>query len=134
MPHDPKVFIEGFKPFDGFIAIEQRSGGNKNIRLLQNGGKSELVVSDESAYSMSIGTNLESNTGKLRYRHHPGYKIFVIFPYLSWSNAAISCMARSFCKLMVISANQCPSPLFNLGICPEPAYASHKIVTQQPDS
>jgi len=69
VPHDPKVFIEGFKPFDGFIAIEQRSGGNKNIRLLQNDGKSELVVSDEPAYSMSIGTNLESNTDKLRYNY-----------------------------------------------------------------
>ena len=69
VPHDPKVFIEGFKPFNGFIAIEQRSGGNKNIRLLQNDGKSELVASDEPAYSMSIGTNLESNTDKFRYNY-----------------------------------------------------------------
>ncbi len=65
--HDEDVFIEDFKPFDGFIAIEERSGGNKKIRLLQNSGKSETVASDEPAYAMALGTNLESNTTKLRY-------------------------------------------------------------------
>src|SRR3954465_1031100 len=28
VPHDPAVFIEGFQPFNSFIAIEERSGGN----------------------------------------------------------------------------------------------------------
>lgn len=69
VPHDPKIFIEDFKPFDGFIAIEQRSEGNKKIRLLQNDGKSSLVASDEPAYAMSLGTNLEYNTTKLRYTY-----------------------------------------------------------------
>lgn len=67
VPHDPAVFIEEFKPFDSFIAIEQRSGGNKNIRLLANSGESQLVESDEPAYAMGLSTNLESNTTKLRY-------------------------------------------------------------------
>jgi oligopeptidase B len=65
--HNDAVFIEDFKPFESFIAIEERSGGNKKIRLLQNSGKSELVASDEPAYAMALGTNLESNTTKLRY-------------------------------------------------------------------
>ena len=65
--HEPQVFIEDFKPFDSFIAIEQRSGGNKNIRLLQNDGKSSLVASDEPAYSMSLGDNRESEATSLRY-------------------------------------------------------------------
>ena len=51
--HDPDVFIENFKPFDSFIAIEQRSGGNKQIRLLANDGTSSDVASDEPAYAMS---------------------------------------------------------------------------------
>jgi oligopeptidase B len=67
--HDPKVFIGNFKPFDSFIAIEQRSDGNKKIRLLPNNGKSSLVASDEPAYAMSLGTNLESSTSKLRYTY-----------------------------------------------------------------
>ncbi len=65
--HDPKVFIEDFKPFDSFIAIEERSGGNKRIRLLGNDGKSKDVESDEPAYAMSLGDNREADTTKLRY-------------------------------------------------------------------
>ena len=67
--HDPKVFIEDFKPFTSFIALEQRSDGNKKIRLLQNDGQSSLVASDEPAYAMSLGTNLEADTTRLRYTY-----------------------------------------------------------------
>lgn len=69
VPHDPAVFIEDFKPFDSFIGIEQRSGGNKQIRLLQNSGKSEIVASDEPAYAMALGDNREVDTNLLRYRY-----------------------------------------------------------------
>lgn len=69
VPHDPKVFIENFKPFDRFIAIEQRSGGNKHIRLLGADGRSREVASDEPAYTMMIGRNPESSSTKLRYTY-----------------------------------------------------------------
>ncbi|MBA2636376.1 MAG: S9 family peptidase, partial [Sphingomonas sp.] len=69
VPHDASVFIEDFKPFDSFIGIEQRSGGNKQIRLLQNNGKSEIVASDEPAYAMGLGANREVDTTLLRYRY-----------------------------------------------------------------
>jgi oligopeptidase B len=69
VPHDPNVFIEDFKPFDSFIAIEQRSGGNKHIRLLANDGKSSDVASDEPAYAMSIGANPEVTSTRLRYTY-----------------------------------------------------------------
>jgi oligopeptidase B len=69
VPHDPNVFIEDFKPFDSFIALEQRSGGNKQLRLLTNAGKSSLVASDEPAYAMTLGDNRESDTSKLRYSY-----------------------------------------------------------------
>ncbi|MBA3577667.1 MAG: S9 family peptidase [Sphingomonas sp.] len=65
--HDANVFIEDFKPFNSFIAVEQRSGGNKKIRLLTNEGKSSEVASDEPAYAMALSTNLEPDTTKLRY-------------------------------------------------------------------
>ena len=69
VPHDPDVFIENFKPFDSFIAIEERRGGNKHIRLLANDGKSSDVASDEPAYAMAIGTNFEVTSPKLRYTY-----------------------------------------------------------------
>jgi oligopeptidase B len=70
VPHDPNVFIENFQPFDSFIAIEQRSAGNKHIRLLDNSGKSSNVASDEPAYAMDIGDNREVNSTKVRYTYN----------------------------------------------------------------
>ena len=67
VPHDPNVFIEGFKPFNSFIAIEERAGGNKHIRLLSNAGKSSNVASDEPAYSMGLAANPEASSTRLRY-------------------------------------------------------------------
>jgi oligopeptidase B len=67
--HDPNVFIEDFQPFTGFIAIEQRSGGNKKLRILQNSGRSSEVASDEPAYAMNLDENREVDTTKLRYTY-----------------------------------------------------------------
>ena len=58
--HDPAVFIENFQPFDSFVAIEQRSGGNKKLRLLMNSGRSREVAAD--GRSLEIGTIASSNT------------------------------------------------------------------------
>jgi oligopeptidase B len=69
VPHDPDVFIEDFKPFDSFIAIEERSGGNKRLRLLTNSGKSTFVNADEPAYTMALQDNPEVATTKLRYTY-----------------------------------------------------------------
>lgn len=67
--HDPNVFIESFQPFNSFIAIEQRSGGNKRIRLLQNSDRSSEVNSDEPAYAMALGDNREVAATRLRYTY-----------------------------------------------------------------
>jgi oligopeptidase B len=69
VPADPNVFIEGFQPMNSFIAIEERSGGNKHIRLLSNSGQSSDVASDEPAYVMDLGTNPEVTSTKLRYTY-----------------------------------------------------------------
>ncbi|MEO6199169.1 MAG: S9 family peptidase [Sphingomicrobium sp.] len=69
VPHRADVFIENFQPFNGFIAIEERSLGNKRIRLLDDAGKSSDVASDEPAYSMSIGDNREVGATGLRYTY-----------------------------------------------------------------
>jgi len=69
VPHDPNVFIENFQPFNNFIGIEERAGGNKRLRLLANSGNSSLVSSDEPAYAMTLGDNREINATKLRYTY-----------------------------------------------------------------
>jgi len=69
VPHSEDVFIESFRPMNSFIAIEQRSGGNKHIRLLSNSGKSSDVASDEPAYAMAIDANPEVTSTKLRYTY-----------------------------------------------------------------
>jgi oligopeptidase B len=69
VPHSANAFIEGFQPFDSFIAIEERSGGNKRLRVLANDGKSSFVQSDEPAYTMALQDNAEVATTKLRYTY-----------------------------------------------------------------
>ena len=69
VPHDANVFIEKFKPFDRFIAIEQRSGGNKRIRLLGNDGRSSEVAADERAYAMALDANREVSASSVRYTY-----------------------------------------------------------------
>ena len=70
VPHSADVFIDDFKPFDRFIAIAERSGGNKRLRLLPNAGKSRFVASDEPAYAMDIDINREPGSDWLRYRYN----------------------------------------------------------------
>jgi oligopeptidase B len=67
--HRADVFIEDFKPMDGYIAIAERAGGNKRLRLLADGGRSSLVASDEPAYAMSLDVNAEPDAEWLRYRY-----------------------------------------------------------------
>lgn len=67
VPHKPDVFIEQFELFDGFMAIEERSGGLKRLRMLDSAGKSAFVASDEPAYAMTLDINAEPRTDWLRY-------------------------------------------------------------------
>ena len=70
VPHSDSVFIEGVQPFDNYLAIEERSGGNKRLRLLGNDGKSSFVEADEPAYSMGLSTNAETGTDWVRYTYN----------------------------------------------------------------
>jgi oligopeptidase B len=70
VPHDRNVFIENFKPFTTFLAIEERSGGNKRLRLLTNAGKSSFVTADEPAYEMALADNREVDAAAVRYTYN----------------------------------------------------------------
>lgn len=63
------TFIDSFKPFDGFIALEERTNGNKGMRILRNDGMSTPVKADEPAFTMDLATNEEADTDWLRYTY-----------------------------------------------------------------
>lgn len=63
------VFIESFKPFAGFVAIDQREGGNRLIRLLSDAGTSQPVKADEPAYRMALDVNEEPASPWVRYTY-----------------------------------------------------------------
>ena len=67
--HDPQVFIEGIELFDGYAAVAERSGGLERVRILKDGGASDYVKADESAYSMGLDVNAEPDTDWLRYSY-----------------------------------------------------------------
>jgi oligopeptidase B len=69
VPHKADVFIEAFELFDGFTAVEERSGGVKRLRTLGADGKSAFVASDEPAYAMTLGVNREPSAKTLRYTY-----------------------------------------------------------------
>ena len=65
--HDNSVFIEDFKLFNRFLAIDERSGGLRRLRTVTDDGRSEFVTTDEAAYTMGLGVNSEPDTDWLRY-------------------------------------------------------------------
>lgn len=67
--HDDSVYIENFQLFDGFTAIEERSGGLERVRLIKRDGSHEYVKADEPAYSMGLSVNSEPDTAWLRYSY-----------------------------------------------------------------
>ena len=66
VPHRDDVFLDGYELFDGFTAIEERSGGLQRIRLLAADGE-RFVDADEPAYAMALEVNAEPDTEWLRY-------------------------------------------------------------------
>ena len=67
VPTSDSVFIENFKPFTGFLAIEERSGGNKRLRLMTDDNHSGVVEAAEPAYTMALATNVKADTPWVRY-------------------------------------------------------------------
>ena len=69
IPASDTVFIEDFKPFNGFLAIEERSEGNKKLRIVTSAGKAMPVAADEPAYTMALGTNEDPASEWVRYTY-----------------------------------------------------------------
>src|SRR5690606_20333315 len=68
VPHDPDVFIHDFEPFREFLAISERSGGLRKVRVQRwDGSGASHLEADDPAYTMQLGVNPELDTTRLRY-------------------------------------------------------------------
>lgn len=66
--HRSDAFIDDFSVFRGFLAIEERSGGLRKVRVRPwQGGKDFYIASDEPAYVTGLGDNEEVDSDKVRY-------------------------------------------------------------------
>ncbi|HEY5809027.1 MAG TPA: S9 family peptidase [Povalibacter sp.] len=67
VPHDPQVFIQEFDVFRDFLAISERSGGLRKIRLLRWAQPAQLLAAADATYTMHLGANTEIESTRLRY-------------------------------------------------------------------
>jgi oligopeptidase B len=66
--HRTDAFIDGFSVFAGFLAIEERSGGLRRVRIRPwRGGEDFCIAPDESAFVMGLGDNEELDSDEVRY-------------------------------------------------------------------
>jgi len=65
--HDPEVFIHEFDPFERYLALGERSGGLRRIRIVElDGGRTRRVEFDESVYTAQLGRNPDPATDRLQ--------------------------------------------------------------------
>lgn len=70
VPHAADVLIEGFDVFSGYLAINERSGGLRKVRIKPWGrGKEFYVRSDEPAYTATLGATPELESETVRYEY-----------------------------------------------------------------
>ncbi len=68
--HREDAFIHGFDVFRDFLAIAERSGALRKIRIRPWDGKKDFYIeSDESAYATYLGENPEIDTRVVRYEY-----------------------------------------------------------------
>src|SRR4051794_39658438 len=70
VPHDDAVFIVDFELFNRFIAVEERSGGLRKVRIRTWKDAREFYIdSEEPAYRTSLGSNEEIDSEVVRYHY-----------------------------------------------------------------
>jgi oligopeptidase B len=68
--HRDDAFVHGFSVFRGFLAVEERSGGLRKVRIRPwAGGEDRWIASDEPAYRAALGDNEEVDSQVLRYTY-----------------------------------------------------------------
>jgi len=71
LPHDPKVFVDGFVAFQDHLAISERSEGLLRLRVApwSDLARWAFVRSDEPAYTQTFDANPEQSSQVLRYKY-----------------------------------------------------------------
>jgi oligopeptidase B len=70
LAHRDDAFIHGFDVFRHFLAVSERSGALRKLRIRPlAGGDDFFVDSDEATYTTGLGTNAEIDTDVLRYAY-----------------------------------------------------------------
>lgn len=76
VPHDPEGFVHGFDVFRNFLAVEERAGGLRKIRIrpwkapagpASGGLRETFITADEPTYAMRLGANAEIDSDTVRY-------------------------------------------------------------------
>ena len=67
--HDPQVFIDSFETFRDFLAVSERSGGLRKIRLQRWNAAAIYLDADDPAYTMQLADNPQIDSTKLRYTY-----------------------------------------------------------------
>jgi oligopeptidase B len=66
--HRDDAFVADFDAFRNFVAVSERSGGLRKIRVKSWDARRDFLISAaEPAYTMALGTNEEQDTDTLRY-------------------------------------------------------------------
>jgi oligopeptidase B len=68
--HRADASIAGFDVFDSFLAVEERSGGLRRLRIRGwDGARDTYIAADEPAFRMALGPNEETASGVVRYTY-----------------------------------------------------------------
>jgi oligopeptidase B len=67
--HDPEVFVDDFDVFQDFLAVSERSGGLRKIRVQRWNAAAKYLAADDPAYTMRLDSNPEIDATKLRYSY-----------------------------------------------------------------
>jgi oligopeptidase B len=70
LPHREDAFINGFDVFRSFLAVDERSGGLRKLRVRPwSGAKDYFIASDDPTYTFDLATNPEIDSEVLRYTY-----------------------------------------------------------------
>jgi oligopeptidase B len=70
VPHGDETFVHDFSVFRDFLAIEERSGGLRRLRIRRwSDGGDFHIASDEPAYRAALGDNEELDSPFVRYTY-----------------------------------------------------------------
>ncbi len=70
VPHREHVYLGDFDVFKDYLVLEEHKGGLTQIRIVPwSGGDGHYLEFDEPAYRAHLGTNMEFDTGTLRFEY-----------------------------------------------------------------